>query len=112
MDNPNAKLPTATELENLIYEAALNRALIQLLITELEKTTPGFLENLQETLNAQPGMVYGLVSQFVEQPSPYYASLLAARDDARKSEATGEALIDLLKRADKKNSNGEAPEQS
>ncbi len=84
------------EAENLIYEVALNRALILILLEELEKTNPGLTERIQDVLNAESQRIYGLVSQFVEIPSPYYAPLLEMRktnDDADKAAAILKSLL-------------------
>ncbi len=89
-------MPTAMEIENLIYEVSLNRALILILLGELEKTNPGLTERVQEVLNEEPRRVYGLVSQFVEEPSPYYAPLLNARQDYADADKVGEALKAIL----------------
>ncbi len=88
MKSKYAKQPSAMEIENLIYEVALNRALILILLEELEKTHPGVTDRIQEVLNTESYRVYGLVSQFVETPSPFYAPLLEMRkthDDANKA---------------------------
>lgn len=84
------------EVENLIYEVAVNRVLILVLLQELEKHLPGITESVQELLNAEPQRVYGLVSQFVEEPSPYYAPLLQARQDYHNASKAAEALKALL----------------
>lgn len=96
MEHPFAKQPTAMEVENLIYEVAVNRVLILVLLQELEKHLPGITESVQELLNAEPQRVYGLVSQFVEEPSPYYAPLLQARQDYHNASKAAEALKALL----------------
>jgi hypothetical protein len=96
MKNKYAKQPSAMEVENLIYEVALNRALILILLEELEKTNPGLTERIQDVLNAESQRIYGLVSQFVEEPSPYYAPLLEMRkthDDADKAAAILKSLL-------------------
>jgi|GEM_PF-2022538 hypothetical protein len=96
MTSKYAKQPSAMEVENLIYEVALNRALILMLLEELEKTNPGLTERIQDLLNAESQRVYGLVSQFVEEPSPYYAPLLEMRkthDDADKAAAILKSLL-------------------
>jgi hypothetical protein len=96
MDSKYAKRPSAMETENLIYEVSLNRALIIILLSELEKTNPGLTEQVQEILNAEPQRVYGLVSQFVEEPSPYYEPFLKAREDNANADKTVEALKKIL----------------
>lgn len=96
MEHPFAKQPTAMELENLIYEVALNRALILILLHELEKHTPGITDSVQDVLNTSPRHVYELVSQFVEEPSPYYQSLLNTRQDYEQAQKAVEALKALL----------------
>ncbi|MCS7014060.1 MAG: hypothetical protein NZM05_10590 [Chloroherpetonaceae bacterium] len=84
------------ELENLIYEVAVNRVLILVLLQELEKHSPGITEAVQDILSQEPQRVYGLVSQFVEEPSPYYAPLLSARQDYHNASKAAEALKALL----------------
>ncbi len=96
MEHPFAKQPTAMELENLIYEVALNRALILILLHELEKHTLGITDSVQDVLNTSPRHVYELVSQFVEEPSPYYQSLLNTRQDYEQAQKAVEALKALL----------------
>jgi hypothetical protein len=51
-------------------------------------------------LNEEPRRVYGLVSQFVDEPSPYYAPLLTARQDHVDAEKVGEALKAILTQPD------------
>ncbi|PIO48824.1 MAG: hypothetical protein CMR00_02900 [[Chlorobium] sp. 445] len=96
MEHPFAKQPTAMELENLIYEVAVNRTLILILLSELEKHLPGITESVQDVLHAEPRRVYGLVSQFVEVPSPYYEPMLNARQDYDHASKAAEALKALL----------------
>ncbi|MDX2128136.1 MAG: hypothetical protein SFU91_03785 [Chloroherpetonaceae bacterium] len=96
MEHPYAKQPTPMEVENLIYEVALNRALILILLSELEKTQAGITERVQDVLNSDSKKIFGLVSQFVEEPSPYYAPLLSVREDYAKADKTAEALKALL----------------
>lgn len=96
MKSKYAKQPTSMEIENLIYEVSLNRALILLMLEELEKTNPSFTEKIQELLNEQPQRVYGLVSQFVEEPSPYYAPLLEMRKTNDDADKAAEVLKNLL----------------
>ncbi|MCS6989506.1 MAG: hypothetical protein NZM06_08320 [Chloroherpetonaceae bacterium] len=93
MKNKHAKQPTPMEIENLIYEVALNRALILILLEELEKASPGFTERVQDVLNEEPQRVYALASRFVEEPSPYYAPLL----EMRKTHADAEKAAEMLK---------------
>jgi hypothetical protein len=97
MNHPNAKKPTPTELENLIYEVAFNRALIQALLQVLDKTQPDLVREIEQLLHSSPQRVYSLVSEFVEEPSPYYEPLLNARKENADAEKAAQALKDLLK---------------
>ncbi len=96
MKSKYAKQPSAMEVENLIYEVALNRALILMLLEELEKTNPGLTERIQELLNTESQRIYGLVSQFVEEPSPYYVPLLEMRKTNDEANKAAELLKSLL----------------
>lgn len=96
MKNKHAKQPTPMEIENLIYEVALNRALILMVLEELEKTNPGCAERIQDLLNAEPQRVYAHASQFVEEPSPYYAPLLELRKTHADADKAAEMLKSLL----------------
>lgn len=97
MTHPQAKQPTAMEIENLIYEVATNRVLVQILMTELSKTNPELISRVEMILSTKPQTVYDFVSQFVETPSPYYAPLLAARKDMTDASEAAEVLKQLLK---------------
>jgi hypothetical protein len=96
MDSPFAKKPTAMELENLIYEVSLNRALILILLSELEKTNPDLTTRVQEALNHEPQRVFGLVSQFVEEPSPYYEPFLKIREENCNADSALEKLKAII----------------